>query len=705
MGPTPQADAADAGTPVSIEAALRRVRYIAGALILLRFLSTSALPNTLAVLLVAAFWLVNGVSHLAQRTTPRGRAALGAVQLLADTAVVLLVVWAQHGRTSADSADWAILVLPVIEGAIRFQLPGAVASWLVLALGYALWNYETANPLEMPTLAQRLTVVFLVALPSGFLAEVLVGEIAAHRRGHDEAERRGIMLRAAALGGRRSTRLDVDEILEVLRQTIADMGFAEVQVFELYGTEPGELTARPVRQSRDVLAIAPGDPRLLAATAARASNGPAVWPPGDRPGSGRGRRHAPSGPARYSTLVALPIAVVDDAFVVATARWPHGGPPPASQVESLELFAAQAGASLRNAQVHRELQELKDRLAHEASHDPLTELPNRRRFTEQMERMCGRGRPGDLIAVLFLDLDGFKDVNDRFGPRRGQRPARRGRRPAAQLRPPRRRRRPDGRRRVHGPAHAPRERRPGRGGGGADLRDPDRPVRARPERDADLHEHRHRPGAGRRRRPGGPPPPGRRRDVPREVTGQGRLGDGPELPRARGQRLGRLTARPGETPRISRESTHRRDDRATMHAVRQVDGGQVNRSQLLNELAERNDMSRKEADAILTSLTDLITATVASGEDVAISGFAKFRRIDRPARMARNPATGEMVRVAAKRVARITPLKGFKDAVLSGKAPRKAAKKTAAKKTAKKAPAKKGTAKKTAAKKKTAKRR
>jgi DNA-binding protein HU-beta len=123
----------------------------------------------------------------------------------------------------------------------------------------------------------------------------------------------------------------------------------------------------------------------------------------------------------------------------------------------------------------------------------------------------------------------------------------------------------------------------------------------------------------------------------------------------------------------------------------------VNRSQLLNELAAANDMSRKEADAVLTSFTDIITGTVASGEDVAISGFAKFRRIDRPARMARNPATGEMVRVAAKRVARITPLKSFKDAVLSGKAPRKTtAKKTTAKKTtAKKSTSKKSTAKRT----------
>ena len=77
------------------------------------------------------------------------------------------------------------------------------------------------------------------------------------------------------------------------------------------------------------------------------------------------------------------------------------------------------------------------------------------------------------------------------------------------------------------------------------------------------------------------------------------------------------------------------------HSPRRLMEDTVNRSQLLNEFAERNEMSRKEADASLTSLVEIITETVASGEDVAISGFAKFRRIDRPARMARNPATGE----------------------------------------------------------------
>jgi DNA-binding protein HU-beta len=129
----------------------------------------------------------------------------------------------------------------------------------------------------------------------------------------------------------------------------------------------------------------------------------------------------------------------------------------------------------------------------------------------------------------------------------------------------------------------------------------------------------------------------------------------------------------------------------------------VNRSQLLNNFAEANELTRKEADAYVTSLLEIITNSVASGDDVAISGFAKFKRIDRPARMARNPATGEQVRVKAKRVARITPLKNFKDAVLSGKVSKPAAKKAAKKAPARK-PAKKAPAKKKAVAKKTVKR-
>ena len=115
----------------------------------------------------------------------------------------------------------------------------------------------------------------------------------------------------------------------------------------------------------------------------------------------------------------------------------------------------------------------------------------------------------------------------------------------------------------------------------------------------------------------------------------------------------------------------------------------MNRRELVLALSERLEVDRKTADAALTAVVEEITAQVAKGETVSIPGFAKFARIDRPARMGRNPATGETIKIAAKRVAKITPLKAFKDAALGVKAPAKKA-------AAKKAPAKKAAAKKAA---------
>ncbi|MCE1244282.1 diguanylate cyclase [Oryzomicrobium sp.] len=63
---------------------------------------------------------------------------------------------------------------------------------------------------------------------------------------------------------------------------------------------------------------------------------------------------------------------------------------------------------------------LGDRLAHEATHDALTGLPNRRYFMDWLVRLGAQsGRRGRPLALLFIDLDGFKAVNDRFGHEAG----------------------------------------------------------------------------------------------------------------------------------------------------------------------------------------------------------------------------------------------------------------------------------------------
>ena len=66
------------------------------------------------------------------------------------------------------------------------------------------------------------------------------------------------------------------------------------------------------------------------------------------------------------------------------------------------------------------LQESQDGLQHQAFHDPLTGLPNRALFMEQMENAMARARRrGTPMSVLYLDLDGFKDINDTLGHQAG----------------------------------------------------------------------------------------------------------------------------------------------------------------------------------------------------------------------------------------------------------------------------------------------
>ena len=151
----------------------------------------------------------------------------------------------------------------------------------------------------------------------------------------------------------------------------------------------------------------------------------------------------------------------------------------------------------------------------------------------------------------------------------------------------------------------------------------------------------------------------------------------------------------------------------------------MNRRDLVQAVVTQSGVERREVDAVLKGFTDVVTAVVSKGEPVSISGFAKFVKVDRPARMGRNPQTQQPVRIKASKKARITPLKGFKDAVVkSSLAPKlergvwppappvkkAAAKKTTAKKTtaatktAAKSPARKTAAKKTTAKRPAAKR-
>ena len=89
----------------------------------------------------------------------------------------------------------------------------------------------------------------------------------------------------------------------------------------------------------------------------------------------------------------------------------------------------------------------------------------------------------------------------------------------------------------------------------------------------------------------------------------------------------------------------------------------MNKAQLVEALAERLEGDRKAAAAAVENIVDIVLRAVSKGEKVAVTGFGVFEKRERAARMARNPATGEKVRVKKTSVPAFRPGQGFKDVV------------------------------------------
>jgi DNA-binding protein HU-beta len=143
----------------------------------------------------------------------------------------------------------------------------------------------------------------------------------------------------------------------------------------------------------------------------------------------------------------------------------------------------------------------------------------------------------------------------------------------------------------------------------------------------------------------------------------------------------------------------------------------MNKAQFIAALAPHFNDSKKEAAHAVEIVFDTITRTMSKGEDVMINDFGKFKKVDRKARMGRNPFTGETIKIKASKKARFLPAKGLKDVISGerklGPAPKPepkpvakpVAKKAAAKKVAKKKPAAKKAVKKVAKRKPAAKKK
>lgn len=100
----------------------------------------------------------------------------------------------------------------------------------------------------------------------------------------------------------------------------------------------------------------------------------------------------------------------------------------------------------------------------------------------------------------------------------------------------------------------------------------------------------------------------------------------------------------------------------------------MNKSELVKSLAERAEVTQKDAAKALDALVETIQQALANGDKVQITGFGSFEVRDRKERKVISPATGEEIKVPATKVPAFKPGKSLREAVVvrcASKSPKK----------------------------------
>ncbi len=89
----------------------------------------------------------------------------------------------------------------------------------------------------------------------------------------------------------------------------------------------------------------------------------------------------------------------------------------------------------------------------------------------------------------------------------------------------------------------------------------------------------------------------------------------------------------------------------------------MNKSELVDAMAKKSDLSKKNAEAALNAFTETVAGALKKGDKVTLIGFGTFEVAKRAAREGKNPATGEKIKIKASKSPKFKAGKALKDAV------------------------------------------
>ena len=89
----------------------------------------------------------------------------------------------------------------------------------------------------------------------------------------------------------------------------------------------------------------------------------------------------------------------------------------------------------------------------------------------------------------------------------------------------------------------------------------------------------------------------------------------------------------------------------------------MNKTELVAAIAEKTELTKKDAESALKAFTDVVAEELKKGEKIQLVGFGTFEVSERAAREGRNPQTGETMKIAASKAPKFNAGKALKDAI------------------------------------------
>lgn len=358
----------------------------------------------IAVAFANAIW---NAGQLLRLITSRSNRRVDIIQALVDAFLALAAA------TVADAASsplvWILLLVPIIDVAVRFGVPGAIVGWLAVGSSYVFLLSARASSGARDTAAvgdgfQQVAAVAVIAVPMLIIISRLRSELEVSARSRALANTQESQLRGITDAAREFSEAESPyRALQLAVDSTLRFGFDRVDVCTREGDEPWRLAIA----SGTPAAVPPHEDGLLVrsmAAAFRASVG--VSEPGVREVQSLHK-------LGYRAAIVAVVHVSETESVGLRAYSVESVSEESTILDSIETLVSLCASAWVSARKREVLEHEKHQADYESKHDSLTRIPNRSAVYDALTEAIEDERT--QTAVMFIDLNGFKAINDHLG--------------------------------------------------------------------------------------------------------------------------------------------------------------------------------------------------------------------------------------------------------------------------------------------------